>query len=71
MIQLTNYRLEQELYASAASVVFRARRESDGLPVIIKRLRDEYPRREAIESLRREHAILKALAIPEVANADD
>ena len=69
MFSLTNYRLENALYTSAASVVCRARREGDGVRVIIKQLRDEYPSREAIESLKREHEVLRLLAIPEVANA--
>ncbi len=69
MISIPNYRVEQELYASESSVVVRARRESDGLAVVIKLLRDEYPGREALARLRREHAILKALSVPEVPKA--
>jgi predicted ATPase/signal transduction histidine kinase len=69
MFPLSNYRFEQPVYASATTVVVRARRAGDGLPVVVKQLRDEYPRRAAIEGLKHEYAMLRHLAIPEVANA--
>ncbi len=67
-MQLAKYTIDQRLSASAASLVFRARRD-DGLRVIVKQLRDEYPSREAAAALKREYAVLKSLDIPEVVRA--
>ena len=69
MIELPDYRFEEQVYASAATVVSRAKRARDGLRVVVKQPRDECPRREAIERLRREFAILERLRIPQVARA--
>lgn len=69
MVHLPQYRLSEQLYGSADTVVYRAQRLSDGLPVVIKQLRDEYPRRAAIERLRHEYATLTRLAMVEVARA--
>jgi predicted ATPase/signal transduction histidine kinase/CheY-like chemotaxis protein len=64
---LKNYRLDCELSASAGSIVFRAHRLSDGLPVAVKRLREEHPGPRALARLRREYAVLRSLDIPQVA----
>ena len=66
---LKNYAVDQELYSSPSSIIFRGRRKTDNFPVIIKRLRKEYPNQEEISGLRREYETLKYLAIPEVPQA--
>ncbi len=66
-MQLPGYSLEAELYRGRKRTVYRARRQSDGAPVIIKSLLDEFPSAADTAGLRREYTILKSLAIPGIA----
>lgn len=51
---IANYKLNEKLYESSRTVVFRGLRESDGLPIIFKMLKNEYPSSEEVARLRRE-----------------
>jgi predicted ATPase/signal transduction histidine kinase len=64
-----SYDVNQELYASAATVVVRARRRVDGCRVVIKRPCRPVSTGDAVSSLRHEYEILKSLDIAEVAQA--
>ena len=48
MIVLSNYQLEQCIYESENSVVYRGVRTTDALPVIGKMLAAEYPSAEQL-----------------------
>ncbi len=66
---LPGYTLEAELYRGRKRVVHRARRDSDGAPVILKALASEFPAAADTASLRREYAILQSLELPGIARA--
>ena len=54
--QISGYRITTQLYESAQSLIYRAQRESDGNPVVLKMLQDDYPTPERIAQFHREHA---------------
>jgi predicted ATPase/signal transduction histidine kinase/tRNA A-37 threonylcarbamoyl transferase component Bud32 len=62
MVRVLGYALEEEIHTTSRSIVYRARRESDGKAVILKVLDDEYPSVEAIARFRREYEIGRSLA---------
>ncbi len=64
MIRLTNYQISEQLYESGNSLVYRAMRESDNQPVIIKTLREARP--ERIAWFKREYQVTRDLDIPGV-----
>jgi predicted ATPase/signal transduction histidine kinase/tRNA A-37 threonylcarbamoyl transferase component Bud32 len=66
---ISGYQLREELYHSARSIVYRARRDSDGVPVVIKVLANEYPPPEQLRRFQREYEILSSLPIPGVIRA--
>jgi|WetSurSiteA1Bulk_404760.scaffolds.fasta_scaffold00015_14 predicted ATPase/signal transduction histidine kinase len=63
MISLPGYQLEEKLFESNNSFVFRARKVETKLPVVIKVLKGEYPNPERIVRFKREFEILKNLSI--------
>ncbi len=63
------YSLAAEIHRGRKHVVFRAIRERDGQPVILKTLLDEYPSPGETAALRREYELLRELDIPGVAAA--
>ena len=54
MFSLSGYRPREQLHDSERSLVFRATRDSDGLPVILKVLKDVHPTPERIARFKRE-----------------
>jgi predicted ATPase/transcriptional regulator with GAF, ATPase, and Fis domain/tRNA A-37 threonylcarbamoyl transferase component Bud32 len=66
---MPGYDLAAEVYRGRKSVVYRGTRSGDGLPVIIKTLREEYPTPLQTAGLRREYELLHGLAIRGVAQA--
>ena len=58
MITISGFRNLEEVYLGQRTMVLRAERESDGLPVILKMLREEAPNHEEIQRVKREHEIL-------------
>ncbi len=65
MITLPGYQVLSKIYESPCSVVYRALRDEDGLPVILKVLRDRYPSPEEIIRYRQEYRITGSLcAVP-------
>ncbi|HTN86468.1 MAG TPA: AAA family ATPase [Sorangium sp.] len=51
----------ERLREGARSTAYRARRRSDGLPLVLKVLKEQHPSQAQIASLRHEHAILSDL----------
>lgn len=58
---LPGYVLEGRLLESPPHVIYTAKREQDGFPVIVKTLLDKYPLREDLASLKREYRIASKL----------
>jgi serine/threonine protein kinase len=61
MLELTGYEVGSQLYRSAASVVYRAKRRSDGRPVVLKVLGEDYPSPERIARFKREFEMAQKL----------
>jgi len=58
---IPGYEIGEAIHRSAVTCVYRARRLSDGLPVVIKTLAAEYPSRHHVTELRREFHIIQRL----------
>ncbi|WP_437652593.1 trifunctional serine/threonine-protein kinase/ATP-binding protein/sensor histidine kinase [Sorangium sp. So ce1182] len=58
----SGFQIVESLYASKNSLVYRAHREEDGLPVVIKMLEEAYPSPARIAWFRREYELTKSLA---------
>ncbi|MDC0713076.1 AAA family ATPase [Stigmatella sp. ncwal1] len=54
---ITGYELHTQIHRSARTLVYRGRRTSDGLPVVLKLLGDEYPSLEDATRFKREYEI--------------
>ncbi len=61
MIPLKGYAIQKKIYESAGSLVWRALRESDGLPVVLKSLKAEYPLPHELARYRQEYEIASGL----------
>jgi predicted ATPase/serine phosphatase RsbU (regulator of sigma subunit) len=66
MFSLADYDVLTELHRSDRTLVFRARRRADGMPVILKTAADEFPDPSVADRLRREFAIVNALDSPRI-----
>jgi predicted ATPase/signal transduction histidine kinase/tRNA A-37 threonylcarbamoyl transferase component Bud32 len=62
MITLSGYRVQEQIYESASSKVFRAIRDRDDLPVILKLLNEDYPLPNEIVRYKQEFRITHQLA---------
>jgi serine/threonine protein kinase len=71
MFSISGYQTREQLHDSAQSLIFRAVREADGLPVILKVLKDVHPTPERIARFKREYQIVKELDFPGVVKALD
>src|SRR5262245_21165140 len=69
MSGLPGYRISQELYASANSLIYRARRVVDDQSVILKLLNQDFPSPERIAWFTREYEVLRNLHLPGVVAA--
>lgn len=63
---ITGYQVRKRIYESAHSLVFRAVRESDGAPVALKLLKNDYPSAAELARYRREFDITHTLDAPGV-----
>ncbi|HEY1014574.1 MAG TPA: AAA family ATPase, partial [Herpetosiphonaceae bacterium] len=61
MTTLANYTVGGSIYESANSLIYRGRRAEDGLPVVLKLLKDPYPAPEQIARMSREYEIVRRL----------
>ncbi|MEH2280350.1 MAG: AAA family ATPase [Nostoc sp.] len=61
MDKLLNYQISEQLYAGSRTKVYRAIREDDRLPVVIKLLQQEYPTFNELLLFRNQYTIAKNL----------
>ncbi len=61
MVAVSGHEIVEKLYESQNSTVYRARRQSDAQPVILKVLGSEYPTPEQLARFRREFEITRNL----------
>ncbi len=71
MAFVPGFRLTERIYESDNSLLIRAVRDSDGLPVVIKILKNDFPTREELARYRREFEIIGELEAPGVIRAYD
>ena len=69
MPTIPGYHINQQIYESDNTLIYRAHRESDTCPVILKLLKETSPSPERIAWLKREYTILRGLDIPGVIKA--
>jgi len=65
-IQLSGYQVLKRIYSSTKTHIYRAEREADRQPVIIKLLQNEYPSFTELAQFRNQYTIAKNLDLPEV-----
>ena len=63
---IQGFQIGERLHESKRSLVLRAVRESDGVPVVIKVLKSEYPTAAELARYREEFEITDNLAVPGV-----
>lgn len=68
-IQIKNYSIEEEVFQSNNSVIYRAKQLPDNRPVILKVLKELYPTPEKIAWFQREFDILNALRVQDTIKA--
>ena len=61
MQNLPGYRISEQIYESAGTLVYRAKRETDNQPVILKILKGEYPSPQSIARFKREYEVTRNL----------
>ena len=64
--KIPGYSITEPLYAGSKTLVYRAIRELDQQPVVIKLLRHEYPSFKELLQFRNQYAIAKNIDLPEV-----
>jgi predicted ATPase/signal transduction histidine kinase len=64
--KIPGYRITEQLYTGAKTLVYRAVRELDEQPVVIKLLRQEYPSFRELLQFRNQYAVAKNLDLPGV-----
>ena len=60
---LADYRITEKLYESGNSLVYRARREVDDQPVVLKMLKEAYPSPRRIAGFKREYEVTRSLDV--------
>ncbi len=60
-LEISGYRISKKLYESSRSLVYRALRQKDSLPVVLKVLAREYPEPEETAAFEREYRITRNL----------
>jgi predicted ATPase/class 3 adenylate cyclase/tRNA A-37 threonylcarbamoyl transferase component Bud32 len=69
MRNISGYQITEQLYESENSIVYRAYREADQTPVILKLLKESYPSPELIAWFTREYEVTRDLDIPGIISA--
>jgi histidine kinase len=62
MQAIIGYELKAQIHRSARTLVYRARRESDGLPVVLKLMAEEYPSFEDTTRFKREYELGRSVS---------
>ncbi len=63
MIDIAGFQVEEKIYESVRSVVYRAKQIEGDRPVILKTLKDEYPDPQEILRYRREYETIRHLNV--------
>ncbi len=63
---VSGYTISEQIHVGVASLVYRATRNADGKPVILKLLNNEYPSPAELVKFRRQYDIVKDLKLPGV-----
>ncbi len=71
MLYIPGYQAISEIYQGIHTLIYKAIRESDLQPVILKQVRSEYPSIEQVTRLRQEYQITKNLNINGIVKAID
>ncbi|MEH1970296.1 trifunctional serine/threonine-protein kinase/ATP-binding protein/sensor histidine kinase [Nostoc sp.] len=66
---LSGYQLLETLHSGSTTVIYRGRRETDNVSVIVKTLLCEHPLLEDIARLRHEYQVIEPLQIPGIVKA--
>ena len=69
MIQIGGFKIEEQIYESVNSRIFRGKRITDQTPVIIKKISQEYPSPEEIKQFKQEYEVLSKLTTDGVVKA--
>ncbi|MGL5058886.1 MAG: ATP-binding protein, partial [Microcoleus sp.] len=64
IVALSGYQILEQIYAGTRTLVYRALRESDAIPVVVKLLRNEYPSFSELVQFRNQYTIAKNLDLP-------
>lgn len=64
MLSVPGYAISEELYNGSRTLVYRAVREVDCLPVVIKLLKNHYPSFSELVQFRNQYTIAKNLDYP-------
>lgn len=65
-VRIAGYEIIEQLYSGSRTQVYRAIRECDRQPVVIKLLKREYPSFSELVQFRNQYAIAKNLDIPSI-----
>lgn len=65
-ITLPGYRLTEQLYSGSRTIVYRGHRESNGQPVVVKFLRNQYASLAELVQFRNQYVLTKDLNLPSV-----
>ncbi|MCA9710376.1 MAG: AAA family ATPase, partial [Myxococcales bacterium] len=71
MLSVPGYQTQAQLHESEGSLIYRATREADGRPVVLKVLKDPRPPPERIARFKREHQLVDELDVVGVVDAYD
>ncbi len=69
MIRIPGYHIQEQAYQSHRTLIYRAKRETDGQSVILKMVSAEYPDMKLIAKFRREYAIVRKIQSDRVIQA--
>ena len=72
MISIPGYKISEKIYQGSHSIIYRATRDADRKPVVIKLLNRDYPTQGEIADFRREYGTTRSLAnLPSVISVYD
>ncbi|BAY23099.1 serine/threonine protein kinase with two-component sensor domain [Calothrix sp. NIES-2100] len=66
LVKIPGYQVREELYNGSRTLVYRAVRESDQIPVVIKLLKNPYPSFHELVQFRNQYTIAKNLHSPSI-----
>lgn len=70
IVALPGYRILEQIYAGTRTLVYRAIRESDAQPVVVKLRHNEYPSFSELVQFRNQYAIMFRIAAANAKNLD-